>query len=143
MDPGTGLILAEGCQPQSGAAYREYFLRGMSPPSVCPSRGVPVEMVAGLDLPLPDDEEATDLSLELPADLREPVPSVLEDAEEAEPPRIARTRPAPDAPEPHPSGATPVPAFTPAPRPRHSDPPRSPLRSDRDPDADPAAGSLA
>jgi penicillin-binding protein 1A len=120
VDPGTGLVLAEGCQPQSGAAYREYFLRGMSPPSVCPSRGVPVEMLAGLDLPLPDDEEATDLSLELPADLREPLASVLEDAaEEAEPAEEpAQPAPAAEEPEPAPEGAaTPVPAVTPAPAP--------------------------
>jgi penicillin-binding protein 1A len=86
VDPGTGLILAEGCQPQSGPAYREYFLRGMSPPSVCPSRGLPAEMLAGMELPLPDDEDATDLSLDLPPELREPLPRVQEDtAEEAEP----------------------------------------------------------
>ena len=79
VDPATGLVLAEGCQPQSGPAYREYFLRGMSPSSVCPSRGLPVEMMADLALPLPDDEEATDLSLELPPELREPLPAPDDD----------------------------------------------------------------
>jgi membrane carboxypeptidase/penicillin-binding protein len=123
VDPGTGLILAEGCQPQSGAAYREYFLRGMSPPSVCPSRGVPVEMVAGLDLPLPDDEEATDLSLELPEELREPPPPVLEDAAQEDEPADERTEPAraagePQEPAPAPEATpTPEPGVTPAPAP--------------------------
>ncbi|HEY7512667.1 MAG TPA: PBP1A family penicillin-binding protein [Vicinamibacteria bacterium] len=74
VDPATGLILAEGCQPQAGVPYREFFVRGMSPQSVCPSRGAPVEMLADLALPLPDDEEATELSLELPEELREPLP---------------------------------------------------------------------
>ncbi|HVR70955.1 MAG TPA: PBP1A family penicillin-binding protein [Vicinamibacteria bacterium] len=81
VDPATGFILAEGCQPQSGPSYREYFLRGMSPPSVCPSRGAPVEMMADLEWPLPDDEEATDLSLELPPELRA-LPPVLEEEED-------------------------------------------------------------
>jgi membrane peptidoglycan carboxypeptidase len=117
VDPGTGLILAEGCQPQSGPAYREYFLRGMSPPSVCPSRGLPVEMMAGLELPLPDDEEATDLAIELPPELRETVPAVREgeEAESADEAESAEESPPGAEPPPEPQRtATPEPSATPA-----------------------------
>jgi penicillin-binding protein 1A len=92
VDPATGLILAEGCQPQAGVPYREFFVRGMSPQSVCPSRGAPVEMLADVALPLPDDEEATELSLELPEELREPLPgpdTAEEATEETEAPETA------------------------------------------------------
>jgi hypothetical protein len=124
VDPGTGLILAEGCQPQSGPAYREYFLRGMSPPSVCPSRGLPPEMLAGLELPLPDDEDATDLSIDLPADLLPPVHAdAAEEAEVAEeadsPDGAERTEPAPEAEPPREPAeeAEPSPEPTPTPAP--------------------------
>jgi penicillin-binding protein 1A len=137
VDPGTGLILADGCQPQSGPAYPEYFLRGMSPPSVCPSRGLPIEALADLELPLPDDEEATDLALDLPPELSESPPRIEEDeAESAEEPESTerpggpeaqpipydedeKEEPAPepgDTPTPR-ASATPSPAATPTPTP--------------------------
>jgi penicillin-binding protein 1A len=99
VDPGTGLILAEGCQPQAGLPYREYFVRGMSPQSVCPSRGVPAEILAEMALPLPDDEEATELALELPDELREPLPDrdAAEETEASEDPEPADE---PEAEEP-------------------------------------------
>jgi penicillin-binding protein 1A len=97
VDPGTGLILAEGCQPQSGVAYREYFVRGMSPQSVCPSHGAPPPMLADYALPLPDDEEATDLATELPEELREPRPRADDAAEEEALP--AEPAEAPEEPE--------------------------------------------
>lgn len=39
IDPTTGLILARGCHPTHGEAYREMFLTGMEPDVVCPGRG--------------------------------------------------------------------------------------------------------
>ena len=116
VDPATGLVLAEGCQPQSGPSYREYFLRGMSPSSVCPSRGLPVEMMADLALPLPDDEEATDLSIELPPELREPLPAPDDDEgdEPAEEPAPEPTAEPTEQPTPAPA-ATPTPAPPPTP----------------------------
>ena len=128
VDPGTGLILAEGCQPQSGLPYREWFVRGMSPPSVCPSRGMPPEILAEMTLPLPDDEEATELAMELPEELREPLPGfdVAEEEEEEgegvelrEAPEAAEEsdeQPADEEAEPTPSPAT----TSPAPRPTAS-----------------------
>jgi penicillin-binding protein 1A len=138
VDPGTGLILAEGCQPQSGPAYREFFLRGMSPPSVCPARGTPVEMMADMAQPLPDDEEATDLATELPPELRAEPPTAVEEAAEEEPPapaataehapahRETETESPPPKPEAEPTASpTPPPAneATPAPTPTPTPPP--------------------
>jgi penicillin-binding protein 1A len=37
VDPATGLILAEGCRPASGAARSEIFIRGQEPAAVCPA----------------------------------------------------------------------------------------------------------
>ncbi len=39
VDAVTGDVLAEGCPPASGRAYREVFLSGAEPPTVCPSGG--------------------------------------------------------------------------------------------------------
>ncbi len=36
VDPATGLILAEGCDPASGRATGELFLRGDLPSTICP-----------------------------------------------------------------------------------------------------------
>jgi penicillin-binding protein 1A len=43
VDPATGLLLAEGCAPQSGAARNELFLRGKEPAAYCPGREAPPE----------------------------------------------------------------------------------------------------
>jgi penicillin-binding protein 1A len=37
VDPATGLVLAEGCRPASGAARSEIFIRGQEPAAVCPA----------------------------------------------------------------------------------------------------------
>jgi penicillin-binding protein 1A len=134
VDPATGLILSEGCQPQAGPAYREYFLRGMSPPSACPSRGLAVEMAAVPDWPLADDEEATDLSTGLPpedeAELAREVGvategpeevegdevEAAEDAKAAEPAEPVAPADGTNTPSPDPTpSATPAPAATPPP----------------------------
>ncbi|HUG52176.1 MAG TPA: PBP1A family penicillin-binding protein, partial [Vicinamibacteria bacterium] len=39
IDPESGLPLADGCRPYWGEAYREIFLRGSMPRTVCPDRG--------------------------------------------------------------------------------------------------------
>jgi hypothetical protein len=41
IDPGTGLLLAEGCQPLGTAASQEYFLAGTEPQAICPSTVYP------------------------------------------------------------------------------------------------------
>jgi hypothetical protein len=130
VDPATGLILAEGCQPQAGGSYREYFLRGMSPPSVCPSRGMPAELMAALEMQLPDDEEATDLSLELPPELLPEAGEGADEAEEEEIPAAEDAAAAPDADdaEPPPADeqpdAEPAPTATPTAAPREAATPR-------------------
>jgi hypothetical protein len=40
VDAVTGDVLADGCPPASGRSYREVFLAGAEPPSVCPSGGI-------------------------------------------------------------------------------------------------------
>jgi penicillin-binding protein 1A len=118
VDPATGLILAEGCQPQAGRAYREFFLRGTSPPSVCPARGAPVETMAEMALPPPDDEEAVDLATELPPDVRPEPPREDEDqAEEAEVPLAEDEPAAPTAPPASAASATPAPPDNASPTP--------------------------
>jgi len=55
IDPGTGLVLRDGCRPEQGRSRTELFLRGDEPPTSCP-RGEPtdgrenlfVRLVAGL-----------------------------------------------------------------------------------------------
>jgi len=39
VDPSTGLVLAEGCDPARGRARREIFIRGMGPAASCPRGG--------------------------------------------------------------------------------------------------------
>jgi penicillin-binding protein 1A len=38
VDPGSGLVLKEGCAPRQGAAYRELFLEEAQPSSWCPGK---------------------------------------------------------------------------------------------------------
>lgn len=38
VDPGSGLVLKEGCAPQQGKAYRELFLEEAQPSSWCPGK---------------------------------------------------------------------------------------------------------
>jgi penicillin-binding protein 1A len=57
VDPQTGLLLASGCAPFSGAAYKELFVQGAVPVTVCPSHG-PIMTADMMPLAeLPDYEE--------------------------------------------------------------------------------------
>lgn len=47
VDPATGLVLVEGCRPESGAAVTELFVAGDEPASVCPA-GTPAVESRGL-----------------------------------------------------------------------------------------------
>jgi penicillin-binding protein 1A len=65
VDSLTGFVLAAGCQsPAGGTAYREVFLNGTMPVSVCPSQGQP-EMLDLLtaDAALPDYESGMETGL--------------------------------------------------------------------------------
>jgi penicillin-binding protein 1A len=80
VDPASGMLLASGCVPFGGTAYRELFVRGRSPQSVCPTRGE-VAVLQPWDLPpLPDIEEGMEtgvpieeLALEPPVGMPEPL----------------------------------------------------------------------
>jgi penicillin-binding protein 1A len=41
VDPQTGLLLDEGCEPKKGSAYEELFVEGLEPASYCPGREAP------------------------------------------------------------------------------------------------------
>jgi penicillin-binding protein 1A len=121
VDPATGNILAEGCRATAGAAYREYFIRGKTPPSACPMPGAvaPPPLVAELSLPPADDERASDLT----------VP--LFDREEA-----ARARRAAEDEEEEPAAETPRPEASAAPataRPERTPPPEATPSPERTP----------
>ena len=65
VDPQTGLLLASGCAPWSGVAYKELFVQGSMPVSVCPSQG-PIMTAEMLPLPpLPDYEEGMETGVPL------------------------------------------------------------------------------
>jgi penicillin-binding protein 1A len=122
VDRSTGNVLAEGCRA-AGQAYREYFIRGKTPPSACPMSGAvePPPLVADLSLPEADDERANDLKI--PILDPEEVARARRASEERGPPVTepsARPAPAEAAeatPRPEPSARheTPRPEPTPAP----------------------------
>jgi len=65
VDPQTGLLLASGCAPWSGVAYKELFVHGAVPVTVCPSQG-PIMTAEMLPLPpLPDYEEGMETGVPL------------------------------------------------------------------------------
>jgi penicillin-binding protein 1A len=65
VDPQTGLLLASGCAPWSGVAYKELFVHGAVPVTVCPSQG-PIMTAENLPLPpLPDYEEGMETGVPL------------------------------------------------------------------------------
>jgi penicillin-binding protein 1A len=65
VDPQTGLLLASGCAPWSGVAYKELFVQGAVPVTVCPSQG-PIMTAENLPLPpLPDYEEGMETGVPL------------------------------------------------------------------------------
>jgi penicillin-binding protein 1A len=79
VDPASGMLLASGCMPFGGTAYRELFVRGRAPQTVCPSRGQ-VAVLQPWELPpLPDIEEGMEtgvppeeLALEAPVGMPGP-----------------------------------------------------------------------
>ena len=79
VDPASGMLLASGCRPWEGTAYRELFVRGRAPQTVCPTRGE-VQMLEPWQLPpLPDIEEGMqtgvpleELALEAPEGMPDP-----------------------------------------------------------------------
>jgi penicillin-binding protein 1A len=65
VDPQTGLLLASGCAPWSGVAYKELFVQGAVPVTVCPSQG-PIMTAEMLPLPpLTDYEEGMETGVPL------------------------------------------------------------------------------
>jgi hypothetical protein len=65
VDPQTGLLLASGCAPWSGVAYKELFVQGAVPVTVCPSQG-PIMTAEMLPMPpLPDYEEGMETGVPL------------------------------------------------------------------------------
>ena len=65
VDPQTGLLLASGCAPLSGVAYKELFVQGAVPVTVCPSQG-PILTAEMVPLPpLPDYEEGMETGVPL------------------------------------------------------------------------------
>jgi penicillin-binding protein 1A len=77
VDAVTGDVLGDGCPPASGRSYREVFLSGAEPPTVCPSGGMGWwQRVQGWfgnsPYPLPEAEPTPEL---------EPLPSLPPDVE--------------------------------------------------------------
>ena len=167
VDPQTGLLLASGCAPWSGVAYKELFVHGAVPVTVCPSQG-PIMTAEMLPLPpLPDYEEGMETGVPL-----EDVPKTtppggepvrLGDGTTATEPMRSYTPsspiPAPSAPPsaaaPSPAAVAPVPASRPsappadepAPEPtrepvREGTPPREAASPDPAPSATPSPGLL-
>jgi len=168
VDPQTGLLLASGCAPWSGVAYKELFVHGAVPVTVCPSQG-PIMTAEMLPLPpLPDYEEGMETGVPL-----EDVPKTtppggepvrLGDGTKATEPMRSYTPsspiPAPSAlapssAAPSPAAVAPVPASRPsappadepAPEPtrepvREGTPPREAASPDPAPSATPSPGLL-
>ena len=168
VDPQTGLLLASGCAPWSGVAYKELFVHGAVPVTVCPSQG-PIMTAEMLPLPpLPDYEEGMETGVPL-----EDVPKTtppggepvrLGDGTTATEPMRSYTPsspiPAPSAlspssAAPSPAAVAPVPASRPsappadepAPEPtrepvREGTPPREAASPDPAPSATPSPGLL-
>jgi penicillin-binding protein 1A len=67
VDPQTGLLLASGCAPWSGAPYKELFVQGAVPVTVCPSQGpiMTADMLPLPPLPLPDYEDGMETGVPL------------------------------------------------------------------------------
>jgi len=156
VDPQTGLLLASGCAPVSGVAYKELFVQGAVPVTVCPSQG-PILTAEMLPLPpLPDYEEGMETGVPL-EDLPEtttpggelvrqgdgttakepmrsytpssPAPSPSADTPAVEVPSPVPTRrPQPEAVAPTPPAASSPPAASAAP-PTREEPARTPAAS--------------
>jgi penicillin-binding protein 1A len=154
VDPETGLLLAPGCRPWSGVAYKEVFVQGAVPAAVCPSQG-PIMTAEMLPLPeLFDYEEGMQTGVpleELAPEVMpgEPTPSPGVGVS-AEPPAGASPSTAPAADESPLTDASPAPVATPRPpapaaSPRGTAPPTPPDVPTAPPPAEapPAAGASA
>jgi penicillin-binding protein 1A len=96
VDPATGLALAPGCLPLTGAPYREIFIASMVPQQSCPARGDLPPLEPPMDLEVEMDDEV----MEAPID-SEPMPAPTAPPEvEAEEEEVAAPPPAPPAPPP-------------------------------------------
>jgi len=131
VDPQTGLLLASGCAPWSGVPYKELFVQGAVPVTVCPSQG-PIMTADMLPLPpLPDYEEGMETGVP-----PEELPEIVTPAGETEPMRsYTPSSPVPGA-SPAVSGAPAAPAAeSPAPAPVT---PATPAAARRPPTESPA-----
>jgi penicillin-binding protein 1A len=135
VDPGTGLLLASGCKPWSGVPYKELFIHGGVPMTVCPSQG-PIMTADMLPIPaLPDYEEGMQTGVPLdevprtvtPADVaragEEPLPAGAGGAASPAAEPAAEGAPRSVAPNPAPS-RHPRPEATPAEPPPAGEEPR-------------------
>ncbi|HEV7499074.1 MAG TPA: hypothetical protein VGQ33_03675, partial [Vicinamibacteria bacterium] len=136
VDPQTGMLLAEGCAPLSGVAYKELFIQGAVPVTACPSQG-PVltaelpplpdspDFEQGMQTGLPSEEIATPTTPSdtaavgeeaAPSPSRSPSPVIPEESPAAP---ARRVLPSPMAPAPA-AAASPSPAEEEAPSPAPS-----------------------
>jgi penicillin-binding protein 1A len=156
VDPGSGMLLASGCRPWAGTAYRELFVRGSAPVTVCPSQGEAMLMDPMQLPPLPDLEEGMetgvpleeiDLGTTVDAMPMDPGPSppvegpAPVDAPPSEAPPLSYAPSSPRPPSPAPARPAVEPVLEPTPRPSPSAVPReSPSAVPREspPPAEPA-----
>jgi penicillin-binding protein 1A len=134
VDPQTGLLLASGCAPWSGVPYKELFVQGAVPVTVCPSQG-PIMTAEMLPLPpLPDYEEGMETGVpleELPKTTTPGGDQVrLGDGTTATEPMRSYT---PSSPTPGPSASAPA-AETPAPVSRTPSEPSAPPAAEPTPE---------
>ena len=117
VDPQTGLLLASGCAPWSGVAYKELFVHGAIPVSVCPSQGPILTAEALPPPPLPDYEEGMETGVPLEEVPKTSTPGGelvrLGDGTTATEPMRSYT-PSSPAPAPAPSVGVPAASATPA-----------------------------
>jgi penicillin-binding protein 1A len=121
VDPGSGMLLASGCRPWEGTAYREVFVRGNAPQTVCPSQGQPMTLEPWELPPLPDLEEGMETGVPLDEIALEPTEEFLPAETEPLPPMDAATTAPTDAP---PSAAPPLSYAPSSPRPPSASPAR-------------------
>ena len=150
VDPASGMLLASGCRPWSGTAYRELFVRGSAPATVCPSRGEALLVDTMALPPLPDLEEG--LETGVPLEEVDPGDPMTPEAESAPPPEEPVSPPAEVAPPaapplsyaplsprpPSPAPARPAPEPTPVPAPSPAPTPEPEREADPPPDREAA-----
>jgi 1A family penicillin-binding protein len=128
VDPQTGLMLASGCAPWSGVAYKELFIQGAVPMTVCPSQG-PIITADMMPLPeLPDYEEGMETGVppeEVPPTVTPADVARLDEETSSVPPSAAPVAPAPAAASPDVTTAPAVEGPTPAPAATRRPPPES------------------